>query len=119
MKSSPRPDPRTVLAQLKGFQRDAVEVAFHRLVEAEDSTSRFLVADEVGLGKTLIAKGIVAKAMDHLWDRVRRIDVIYICSNLAIAKQNVRRLNLSGDPDVASADRITMLPAKEPITFPK
>ena len=43
---------------------------------------------------------------------LRRIDVIYICSNLAIAKQNVRRLNLSGDPDVASADRITMLPAK-------
>ena len=112
MKSFPQPDPRTVLAQLKGFQRDAFEYAFHRLYEAEDSTSRFLVADEVGLGKTLIAKGIVAKAIDHLWDRVGRIDVIYICSNLAIAKQNVRRLNLSGDPDVASADRITMLPAK-------
>ena len=112
MKPFDRPDPRKVLAQLKGFQRDAVEFAFHRLYGAEDSTSRFLVADEVGLGKTLIARGIVAKAIDYLWDRVRRIDVIYICSNLAIAKQNVRRLNLSGDPDVASADRITMLPAK-------
>jgi hypothetical protein len=41
------------------------------------------------------ALGIVAKAIDYLWDRVRRIDVIYIYSNLAIAKQNVRKLNLS------------------------
>ena len=71
MKSFPRPDPRTVLAQLKDFQRDAVEFTFHRLYEAEDSTSRFLVADEVGLGKTLIARGIVAKAIGYLWGCLR------------------------------------------------
>ena len=39
----------------KPFQRRTVEHAFHRLFKAEDGTGRFLVADEVGLGKTLVA----------------------------------------------------------------
>ena len=31
-----------------------------------DGTSRFLVADEVGLGKTLVARGLIAKTIEHL-----------------------------------------------------
>jgi len=105
-----RPDPRAVLDRLKGFQRDTVEYAFQRLYLDEDSSHRFLVADEVGLGKTLVARGVIAKAIDHLWDTVKRIDVLYICSNTNIARQNEKRLTFPGCEIFARASRITLLP---------
>lgn len=105
-----RPDVGHVLQRLKGFQRDAVEMAFERLYIAPDSTNRFLVADEVGLGKTLIARGIIARAVHHMWNTVERIDVVYLCSNAQIARQNIRRLNPFPDHEFEGADRITMLP---------
>lgn len=98
------------LSSLHGFQRDAVEYAFHRLYVAPDSTRRFLIADEVGLGKTLIAKGVMAKTLEHLRSTVDRIDVVYICSNLRIARQNINRLNPLTDLSFADAERITLLP---------
>ena len=82
---------------------------FHRLY-GDDSTSRFLVADEVGLGKTLVARGIIAKTLEHLQDQVDRVDVIYICSNAAIAKQNINRLNVSKSACFSIATRLTYLP---------
>jgi len=103
------PDVETVLARLKGFQRDTVEYAFDRLYRAPDSTRRFLVADEVGLGKTLVARGVIAKAIEELWEDIGRIDIVYICSNRQIAAQNVRRLQI-GDADFVQADRLTLLP---------
>jgi hypothetical protein len=99
-----------VLSRLHGFQRDAVENAFERLFLSENGSRRFLVADEVGLGKTLIARGILAKALEHLLGRVDRIDVVYICSNLAIAAQNIDRLNPVPGLEFSDAERITMLP---------
>ena len=48
---------------------------FARLYTDPDPTTRFLVADEVGLGKTLVARGVIAKALEYLRDRVERIDV--------------------------------------------
>ena len=107
-----RPDTNPILEGLKGFQRETVEYAFHRLYRALDSTRRFLVADEVGLGKTLVARGVIAKALEHLWDgdhRVEQIDIVYICSNAQIARQNVRRLQI-GTSKFWRADRLTLLP---------
>ena len=107
-----RPDPRAVLEGLKGFQRDTVEYAFERLYLAPDSTRRFLVADEVGLGKTLVARGVIAKAIEHLWEgphRVEQIDIVYICSNAQIARQNVRRLQI-GSGRFVQAARLGLLP---------
>ena len=107
-----RPDTTAVLASLKAFQRDSVEYAFERLYRAADSTRRFLVADEVGLGKTLVARGVIAKAIDHLWEgpnRVERIDIVYICSNAQIARQNVRRLQI-GEKGFVRAARLGLLP---------
>ena len=107
-----RPDPNAVLKGLKGFQRDTVEYAFERLYLAPDSTRRFLVADEVGLGKTLVARGVIAKAIEHLWEgpsKVDRIDIVYICSNAQIARQNVRRLQIGSDKFVR-AGRLGLLP---------
>ncbi len=107
-----RPDPNAVLDGLKGFQRDTVEYAFERLYTTPDSTRRFLVADEVGLGKTLVARGVIARAIDHLWDgdhRVDQIDIVYICSNAQIARQNVRRLQI-GSGRFVRAGRLGLLP---------
>ncbi|MDY0376144.1 MAG: helicase-related protein [Desulfobacterium sp.] len=97
------------LAGLKDFQKRTVEYVFKRLY-GDDSTSRFLIADEVGLGKTLVARGIIAKTLEHLHGQVDRIDVIYICSNAAIATQNVNRLNVSDTDGFSIATRLTYLP---------
>lgn len=103
-------DPSRVLAGLKDFQRDTVEYVFQRMYLDEDPARRFLVADEVGLGKTLVARGVIAKAIQHLESSVERIDVLYICSNADIAKQNIARLNVVGSEKFTHASRITLLP---------
>ena len=105
-----RPQVDKVLSSLKDFQRDTVEYVFRRLYEDEDSVSRFLIADEVGLGKTLVARGLIAKTVDHLWDTVDRIDVVYICSNQDIARQNIDRLNITNEHEFQHASRATLLP---------
>lgn len=102
----------SVFSGLKQFQRQTAEHAFKRLY-ADGGSRRFLVADEAGLGKTLVATGVVAKAIDHLRRRVPppRVDVIYICSNQAIARQNIDRIkNRLGIETRALAERITLLP---------
>jgi hypothetical protein len=106
-----RPDVEAILRPLKPFQRRTVEHAFHRLFLAPDSTSRFLVADEVGLGKTLVARGIIGRAIEHMWDDVGRIDIVYICSNQGIAHANLPKLQISGEEErsFALATRLTML----------
>ncbi len=105
------PDVETILKPLKPFQRRTVEHAFHRLFVAKDSTARFLVADEVGLGKTLVARGVIARAVKHLWDDVERIDVVYVCSNNSIARANLPKLQVgdAGQRSFALATRLTML----------
>ena len=106
----PRIDVDAVLASLKDFQRQTVEHVFGRMYTDPEPTHRFLVADEVGLGKTLVARGVIARTIDHLWDRVGRMDVVYICSNGDIARQNVNRLNVTRQQEFALASRLTMLP---------
>lgn len=106
-----RPDVQKILDGLKPFQRDTVEYVFDRLYRDPTCSRRFLVADEVGLGKTLVARGVIAKAIDHLWDTIDRIDIVYICSNADIARQNINRLNITGQDDFAHASRLTLLPA--------
>lgn len=98
------------LAHLKDFQRLTVEYVFERLW-GTDPVPRFLVADEVGLGKTLVARGVVAKTIEHLRRRnEERIDVVYICSNRQIAQQNLRRLHDGIGVQIPHADRLTLLP---------
>jgi hypothetical protein len=105
------PDAKQVLGKLKAFQRLTAEHAFRRLYLDEDGSGRFLVADEAGLGKTLVAKGVIAKAIEHLWDKTERIDIVYICSNADIARQNMNRLRIrTGDRDLPCMPwRLTLL----------
>ena len=105
-----KPDADRTLASLKDFQRATVDYVFHRLWLADDQVKRFLVADEVGLGKTMVAQGVIARTVEHLWDTDKRIDIVYICSNSQIARQNLSRLNVVGGFEVRHADRLTLLP---------
>ena len=96
---------------LKDFQKETVEYVFSRLYSEDGASAhRFLVADEVGLGKTLVARGLIAKTIERLQKDVRRIDIVYVCSNAEIARQNIQRLNVTGKDDFALASRITLLP---------
>ncbi len=49
---APEPIAPPILAGLKEFQHKTVEYVFRRLYTDPDAVHRFLVADEVGLGKT-------------------------------------------------------------------
>jgi hypothetical protein len=112
MSGAQRPDVERILDSLKDFQRETVDWVYRRMYQDADCTRRFLLADEVGLGKTLVARGLTALAIDRLWDTTERIDVIYICSNADIARQNISRLNVSGQQDYQLASRVTMLPVE-------
>jgi helicase-like protein len=98
------------LDQLKDFQRQTVEYVFRRMYTDPNPTTRFLVADEVGLGKTKVAQGLVARALQHLDDKIERIDIVYVCSNQAIARQNLNRLNPLPGAEFEFATRLTLLP---------
>ena len=104
-----RPDASKILRPLKPFQHRTVDHAFHRLFTAPDSTARFLVADEVGLGKTLVARGVIARTVEYLWDTVGRIDIVYVCSNAAIARSNLNKLQVGSGIERSFATRLTML----------
>ena len=83
---------KTTMESLKDFQCATVE----RVDELfRNGQNRVLVADEVGLGKTLIARGVISKtsiiqceAEDDLFK------IVYICSNQVIAKQNIQKLDV-------------------------
>jgi hypothetical protein len=85
------------LAGLKDFQLKTVDYVFKQLYV--NGRSKMLIADEVGLGKTIVAKGIIAKAFGQFTPTPNKkvFNVIYICSNQALARQNLKKLNFSGD----------------------
>lgn len=98
------------LAPLKAFQRRTVDYVFDRLYADQDPVRQFLVADEVGLGKTMVARGVIARTIEKLWDTSERIDILYICSNQAIAAQNLNRLNVLNRRELALPTRMTLIP---------
>jgi hypothetical protein len=121
---SDRYSSKEVMRGLKDFQRRTVDFAFSRMFDAVPPARRFLVADEVGLGKTLVARGLIAKTIERLQQEgKKRIDVIYVCSNADIAAQNVARLMQPGQTAFSGATRLTLLPLitsdldKHPVNF--
>ncbi len=98
---------------LKDFQRATVNYVLDRLYDPA-GPGRFLVADEVGMGKTLVARGVIAGAIERCQrdPNVDRIDVLYICSNAEIARQNLKKLTVEGSGSDAFDTRITLLAVK-------
>ena len=91
------------LRLLKDFQRATVDVVYDRLFA--QGRARMLVADEVGLGKTIVAKGVIAR---RLKDKLAQGDttplrVTYICSNQIIGQENAKKLDIY--PQQQSFDR--------------
>ncbi|UJJ55205.1 MULTISPECIES: helicase-related protein [Rhodanobacter] len=108
-------DADSIIRGLKGFQRDTVEHVTRRFYGPSGSR-RFLVADETGLGKSMVARGVIARTIEKLQDddSIERIDIVYVCSNAEIARQNLSRLNVlpasdDGYKPVESASRLTLL----------
>jgi hypothetical protein len=110
---------RREMTDLKPFQKSTV----HAVLAAFDKrrrNRRFLVADEVGLGKTVIAQHVIHRMMSG---RTKPLVVFYMCSNLAIARQNRRKLlevvpsEERGAAD-CPVDRLSLLMAGERPTHP-
>src|SRR5689334_5579487 len=98
----------------KQFQLDTIEHVYRKLSRSQ---SRFLVADEVGLGKTIIARGVIQKFQQDLRAKNGREPnsgrqlVLYVCSSTDIGKQNVKKLMFEGGEALGDgrASRLTML----------
>ena len=107
-------------AALSDFQRATAEHAFRRLYLDQDSSRRFLVADETGLGKTHVAKEVIALAVEHLQrvEHVDRIDIVYVCSNADIAAQNIRKLNVTDSQSPSFATRLSLLITQPDVLTP-
>lgn len=90
---------KSALSGLTDFQRATVD-AINKSFKAKDGQgARVLVADEVGLGKTLVARGVVAQLLGR-WLQVnpkRPMRVVYICSNQALARENAEKLAIFRD----------------------
>lgn len=79
-------------ARLKPYQWSSVEAICNRFEEHD----RVLLADEVGLGKTEITKGVIAKMAEkhHSNQGEKPFRVAYICPNQNVAKQNYPKLQI-------------------------
>lgn len=99
---------KNVMSGLKDFQRATVE----RISELyRGGQMRVLVSDEVGLGKTLIARGTIAQfAQLKKNEGDNLVKVVYICSNAAIADQNLNKLRITSEiqRESSSYSRLSM-----------
>ncbi len=107
------------MSEPKEFQRRTITRVL-RAFEPRRAVRRFLLADEVGLGKTVVARGV----MEKMLVRKRResgepLRVFYLCNSLAIAAQNRGNLlkALPGDARaedaVCQVDRLTLVATQE------
>ena len=75
----------------KDFQYKSAE----RIVELfNNGQNRVLLADEVGLGKTIVARAVVEKLREQAEKEGKAFKVIYVCSNQNIIKQNAYKLGI-------------------------
>jgi hypothetical protein len=92
--------------------KDFHEATARRIVEIfkKEKQNRVLLADEVGLGKTIVARAVVGKVSD--WHREmgdKHFKVVYICSNINIANQNSKKLGIRDEDCLrVSESRLSM-----------
>ena len=99
---------KTVLDELKDFQKATVERIDYLYRHGQN---RILVSDEVGLGKTLVARGAIAKFANLRKDEGDDlVKVVYICSNATIAEQNLDKLRIVNEikPQSTNTSRLSM-----------
>ncbi|MDL2267512.1 hypothetical protein LJC46_05945 [Desulfovibrio sp. OttesenSCG-928-G15] len=77
--------------------KDFQKATINRICEifAVGAQNKVLLADEVGLGKTIVARGVVeAMALKYNGMNAKPFRVVYICSNANIANQNAEKLGI-------------------------
>lgn len=89
------------------FQQRTAAYVVKRFWDDAVPARRFLVADEVGLGKTVVAREVIAEALRRRKDKA--IDIVYLCSSQPVASQNLKRLKVHGHGGAVSATRLTLL----------
>ena len=93
---------KSVMGELKDFQKATVERIDYLY---RNGQKRVLVSDEVGLGKTLVARGTIAKFAKLRKEKGDNlVKVVYICSNSAIAEQNLDKLRLVKEMEVENVN---------------
>ncbi len=97
------------MPELAKFQKSAVDRIVKRLGDRSGS-GRYLLADEVGLGKTLVARGVIEGLAEKAKRNGRTFTVIYICSNTEIGEQNRGKLVEESAGFPFSNKRLTLLP---------
>lgn len=95
--------------KLTDIQKATVNYLYNKMYK--QGQLRMLVADDVGLGKTWVAKGLVAKAYEYQSNQDKPLNVYYICSNQQLAAQNLKQLNFTNDSSciVSDVNRISLL----------
>ncbi|MDE7089894.1 MAG: DEAD/DEAH box helicase family protein, partial [Prevotella sp.] len=93
--------------QIKDFQRVTAERILY--IYKNIGHRRVLLADEVGLGKTFVAREVIN--LVRQWHRDELHDdffkVVYICSNANIADQNIEKLGVSNRMNI-NESRLSM-----------
>ena len=92
--------------EVKDFQRATADRILH--IYKNLGHRRVLLADEVGLGKTFVAKQVINLVRE--WHKQEKDDffkVIYICSNANIADQNIEKLGVENRMSI-SESRLSM-----------
>ena len=97
------------------FQQATISAAMD-VLGSGSGPRRFLVADEVGLGKTVVARGVVQHMMES---RSRQLTVFYVANGQAVAHQNRDRLidflpTAARKKAVSKADRLGLIPLTDP-----
>lgn len=92
--------------EIKDFQCATAERILH--IYKNLGHRRVLLADEVGLGKTYVAKQVINLIRE--WHKQEQDDffkVVYICSNANIADQNIEKLGVDNRMSI-SESRLSM-----------
>lgn len=96
------------------FQHATIAAAA-RALKDPSGPRRFLVADEVGLGKTVVAAGVVQQLADAA---AKSLSVFYIANGQTVARQNRSRLvdflpSKDRRKAISKADRLGLIPLTE------
>ncbi len=94
------------MSKAKDFQKATAERILH--IYKDIGHRRVLLADEVGLGKTFVARQVISLVRE--WRKNEKDDffrVVYICSNANIANQNIEKLGVGNKMNI-SESRLSM-----------